>query len=164
MTTTLNQPADLPDLAWLTIDVDETTDLSRAGVLTAPELEQHAFRCGLFDEARPGLHPGDQVADLAHPLALVYGHVPPHEAIRAAATHLGDLDPDQHPEVLHRHAAGTPTWVVFTLHRPTCTTGGDPANCGCAPADDPDGHWVTGATEGTPGAVPVTPVVLPDRA
>lgn len=145
----------------LTTEVDAATDLSHAGVLTVDELAEHAFRYGEHDPANPGLQPGKQIGVLEDH-ALVYGHVPGEQAILAAATHVWEyFDPIGEPDAFATLVADPPTWAIFHRHDLACTAGGNPSECGCAPPDDPNSLWVTGATEDTPGAVPVTPVYRP---
>lgn len=143
------------------IEFDETIDPAVVGVLTPDELERDVFVYGETTDQE--LRPGERLAVLAangHRSTLLYGCIP---TVKAAATAIeyagGDPDPDLET-VAEAHVEPF-TWVVFTRHRLECTAGGNPTVCGCAPADNPDGYYVFGANEDAPGAVPVTPVILP---
>lgn len=142
----------------LEIEVDRTTDLSKAAVLSEAELESQVFPLGNTTDGK--LWYGERVADLVPDVsgfsivALVYGHIPADSAARLAAECLDE----QGNANAHRYAAEPAAWAVFTRHNPNCPQGGDATVCGCQPADDPNGWYVTGATKDTPAAVPVTPV------
>lgn len=142
--------------------IDGTVDLAMVGVLSQAELERNVFQFGELGALRPGERvvrttAGDQV------WGLVYGHVAAEVAVRAAATLLGDVDPDEDPTVLDRHTAHPPEWALFTRHLLDCAKGGDPTKCGCDPDGDGigDGFFAFEADEHIPGSVPITPVALP---
>jgi hypothetical protein len=148
----------------IAIEVDHTTDLSKAGVLTEAELEEQVFPFGNTTDGK--LWYGERVAELVSDtpgcpvVALVYGHIPPDAARRLVAESLDE----QGEANAHRYAVDPPAWVVVTRHEPACPQGGDATVCGCQPADEPPGWYMAGATEDTPSAVPVTPVSLREVA